>query len=58
MVTFGLIVLAELVLVLNASGVTEPIAGAAYLTGLLLFLSIAGFAAAWLFVTFIESSKS
>ncbi len=57
-VTFGLIGLAELVLVLNASGVTEPIAGAAYLTGLLLFLSIAGFAAAWLFVSFIESSNS
>jgi hypothetical protein len=57
-VTFGQFGLAEVVLVLNASGVTEPIAGAAYLTGLLLFLSIAGFAAAWLFVTFIESSNS
>ena len=57
-VTFGLIGLAEVVLVLNASGVAEPIASAAYLTGLLLFLSIAGFAAAWLFVSFLEPPNS
>jgi hypothetical protein len=57
-VTFGLIGLAEVVLVLNASGVTEPIASAVYLTGLLLFLCIAGFAAAWLFLTFLEAPKS
>ncbi len=54
-VTFGLFGLAEVVLVLNASGLTEPIASAAYLTGLLLFLCIAGFAAAWLFLTFLEA---
>ena len=57
-VTFGLIGSAEVILVLNASGVTEPIASAIYLTGLLLFLSIAGFAAAWLFISFIEPSNS
>ncbi len=56
-VTFGLIGLAEVVLVLNASGVTEPIASAAYLTGLLLFLCIAGFAAAWLFLSFLEEAS-
>ncbi len=56
--TFGLIGLAEVVLVLNASGVTEPIASAVYLTGLLLFLCIAGFAAAWLFLTFLEEPNS
>ncbi len=57
-VTFGLIGLAEVVLVLNASGVAKPIAGAAYLTGLLLFLSIAGFAAAWLFLTFLDEAPN
>ncbi len=57
-VTSGLFGLAEVVLVLNASGVIEPIAGAAYLTGLLSFLSIAGFAAAWLFVSFLEPPNS
>ncbi len=53
--TFGLFVIAEVVLVLNASGGTETIASAAYLTGLLSFLCIAGFAAAWLFLTFLEA---
>jgi hypothetical protein len=57
-VTFGLFVIAEVVLVLNASGVTETIASAAYLTGLLSFLCIAGFAAAWLFLTFLEAPNS
>ncbi len=57
-VTFGLIGLAEVVLVLNASGVAKPIAGAAYLTGLLLFLCIAGFAAAWLFLTFLDEAPN
>ena len=57
-VTFGLFVIAEVVLVLNASGGTETIASAAYLTGLLSFLCIAGFAAAWLFLTFLEAPNS
>ncbi|MCH7644545.1 MAG: hypothetical protein IH974_06875 [Myxococcales bacterium] len=57
-VTFGLIGLAEVVLVLNASGVTGRIASAAYLTGLLLFLCIAGFAAAWLFLAVLEEPNS
>ncbi len=57
-VTSGLFGLAEVVLVLNASGVTETIASAAYLTGLLSFLCIAGFAAAWLFLTFLEVPNS
>ena len=57
-VTFGLFVIAEVALVLNASGVTETIASAAYLTGLLSFLCIAGFAAAWLFLTFLEAPNS
>ncbi len=56
--TSGLFVLAEVILVLNAFGVTEPIASAAYLTGLLSFLAIAGFAAAWLFVSFLEPPNS
>ena len=57
-VTFGLFGMAEVVLVLNASGATENIASAAYLTGLLLFLTVAGFAAAWLFLTFLEAPNS